>query len=65
MPDTTEVLLARIDERTRQMHLDIKEIKGHNDEQDARLGKLEGWRNGIVGGVSAIGALLALLFKLG
>lgn len=65
MAESVEVTLARIDERTRQMHLDIKAIHTTNDEQDARLGKLEGWRNGIVGGISAIGALLALLFKLG
>jgi len=65
MPESTEVLLARIDERTRQMHVDIKDIKGVNAKQDEEIDKLKAWRNGLAGAITAVLALIGLAFKLG
>ena len=65
MPESMEVTLARIDERTKNMEEKLDLLAGHNDKQDKRLDGLEKWRTGIVGGVTAIVGFLTLLFKFG
>ena len=65
MAETTEVLLARIDERTKAMHIDIKELNGHNEKQDTKIESLEKWRNGLVGAFGLGTFLFGLFIKFG
>lgn len=65
MPESTEVLLARIDERTKAMHIDIKELNGHNEKQDTKIEALEKWRNGLAGAFSISVFLFGLFLKFG
>ncbi len=65
MPESTEVLLARIDERTKAMHIDIKELNGHNKQQDTKIESLEKWRNGLAGAFSLGVFLFGLFIKFG
>ena len=65
MPESMDVTLARIDERTKNMDEKLELLAGHNDKQDNRLRSLETWRNGIVGGITAIVGFLTILFKFG
>ena len=64
MAESTEVLLARIDERTKATHEKLTKMEEHNSKQDERLGALERWRTGIVGGVTALIILIPVLLKL-
>jgi len=65
MAESTETLLARIDERTKNMDEKLELLTGHNAKQDSKIESLEKWRNGIVGGITAVVAFLTLLFKMG
>ena len=65
MTEPTEVLLARIDERTKAMHIDIKELNGHNEKQDDKIQSLEKWRNGLVGAGGLGSFVVGLYLKYG
>lgn len=65
MPESMEVTLARIDERTKNMDEKLEILTGHNAKQDNKIESLERWRTGIVGGVTALVAFLTLLIKFG
>lgn len=65
MAESTEVLLARIDERTKAMHIDIKELNGHNEKQDHKIATLEKWRNGLVGAGGFGSFVFGLYLKYG
>ncbi len=65
MTDSVEVTLARIDERTKQIHSDIQEIKVHNDKQDREIDKLKAWRNGLAGAIGLATFLFSLFLKFG
>lgn len=65
MPESTEVMLARIDERTKAMHVDIKELNGHNEKQDNKIESLERWRNGLVGAGGLGSFVFGLYLKYG
>lgn len=65
MPESTEVVLARIDERTKQMHIDIKEIKVENDKQDTEINALKMWRSGLAGAFGLGAFLFGIFLKFG
>lgn len=65
MPESVEVMVARIDERTRQMHSEMKEFRSWNVKQDDEIDRLKGWRNGLAGAITAVLALLGLAVKFG
>lgn len=65
MPESTEVVLARIDERTKQMHIDIKDIKVENHKQDQEIDSLKAWRNGLAGAFGLGTFLFGLFLKFG
>ncbi len=65
MPESTEVVLARIDERTKMMHVDIKDIKAENDKQDTAIRALQMWRSGLAGAFGLGAFLFGLFLKFG
>lgn len=65
MAESIEATLARIDERTLAIHVDIQEIKGHNDRQDTDIDSLKAWRNGLAGAIGLGTFLFGLFLKFG
>lgn len=65
MTDSLEVMLARVDERTKAMHATIGRIDEKTERMDSRIDALEKWRSGIVAGISVLIVILTAAFKLG
>lgn len=64
MPESMEVMIARIDERTKQMHGDLLTIKVHNEKQDGKIERLQAHRNLMAGAIGLFMFLVTVAFKL-
>ena len=57
-------LLSRLDERVRQTHESMEELKKTLPELSVRVGKLENWRNYIAGGIAVAGVVGGVMVAL-
>jgi len=61
MADSSEALLARIDERTEKLNESIAEVLAHQQDTEKRLRGLEIFRGFALGGFAVLGGLLSYL----
>ena len=65
MPESTEVLLARIDERTKATHSDVQEFRTEQRKQQGEIDSLKQWRSGLAGAFTLLTVLVALVSAFG
>ena len=65
MPESTEVLLARIDERTKATHSDVQEFRIEQRKQQKEIDSLKQWRSGLAGAFTLLTLLVALVSAFG
>lgn len=65
--ESPEVLLARIDERTKATHEDVKAALEKQEKQQGEIDSLKQWRSGLAGAFTLLTILIALIsaFRLG
>ncbi len=65
MAESTEVLLARIDERTIAIQDDVQEFKVAQKVQQKEINSLKQWRSGLAGAFTLLTVLIALISAFG
>jgi len=65
MPESMEVTLARIDERTKATHADVQEFRIVQDRQQTQIDSLKQWRSGLAGAFTLLTVLVALVSAFG
>jgi len=63
--EATEVLLARIDERTKATHEDVQEFRATQSKQQDEIDSLKQWRSGLAGAFTLLTILVALVSAFG
>ena len=65
MTESTEVLLARIDERTLAIQEDVQEFRTVQTKQQRQIDSLKQWRSGLAGAFTLLTVLVALISAFG
>lgn len=65
MPEATEVLLARIDERTLAIQEDVQVALAKQEKQQTEIDSLKQWRSGLAGAFSLLTLLIVLISAFG
>ena len=65
MAESTEVLLARIDERTLAIQEDVQEFRTVQTKQQRQIDSLKQWRSGLAGAFTLLTILVALVSAFG
>ena len=65
MPESLEVTLARIDERTKATHEDVQVALAKQDKQQDEINSLKMWRSGLTGAFTLLTVLVALVSAFG
>lgn len=65
MAESNEVLLARIDERTKATHEDVQEFRVEQRKQQKEIDSLKQWRSGLAGAFTLLTVLIALISAFG
>ena len=65
MTESTEVLLARIDERTLAIQEDVQEFRTVQTKQQRQIDSLKQWRSGLAGAFTLLTILVALVSAFG
>ena len=65
MTESTEVLLARIDERTLAIQEDVQEFRTVQTKQQRQIDSLKQWRSGLAGAFTLLTILVALISAFG
>ena len=65
MTESTEVLLARIDERTLAIQEDVQEFRIVQTKQQKQIDSLKQWRSGLAGAFTLLTILVALVSAFG
>jgi len=65
MPESTEVLLARIDERTKATHEDVQSALAKQEKQQIEIDSLKQWRSALAGAFTLLTLLVALVSAFG
>ena len=65
MTESTEVLLARIDERTLAIQEDVQEFRTVQTKQQRQIDSLKQWRSGLAGAFTLLTIIVALISAFG
>ncbi len=65
MPESMEVTLARIDERTKATHEDVQVALAKQEKQQGQIDSLKQWRSGLAGAFTLLTVLMALISAFG
>ena len=65
MPESLEVTLARIDERTKATHEDVQVALMKQEKQQDEINSLKMWRSGLTGAFTLLTVLVALVSAFG